>query len=56
MKESGVPNREKVGTVTRKNLEEIARIKMRDLNASSLEAAVRVIEGTARNMGIKVEG
>ncbi len=56
VKGSGVPNREKVGTVTRKNLEEIARIKMRDLNASSLEAAVRVIEGTARNMGIKVEG
>ncbi len=56
VKGSGTPNKEKVGAVTRKNLEEIARIKMKDLNASSVEAAVRVIEGTARNMGIKVEG
>jgi len=56
VKGSGTPNKEKVGTVTRKNLEEIAKIKMKDLNASSVEAAVRVIEGTARNMGIKVEG
>ncbi len=56
VKGSGTPNKEKVGSVTRKNLEEIAKIKMRDLNASSMEAAVRVIEGTARNMGIKVEG
>ena len=56
VKGSGTPNKEKVGAVTRKNLEEIAKIKMRDLNASSLEAAVRVIEGTARNMGIRVEG
>jgi large subunit ribosomal protein L11 len=56
VKGSGTPNKEKVGAVTRRNLEEIARIKMKDLNAASLEAAVRVIEGTARNMGIRVEG
>jgi large subunit ribosomal protein L11 len=56
VKGSGMPNKEKVGTVTRKHLEEIAKIKAKDLNAASLEAALRVIEGTARNMGIKVEG
>jgi large subunit ribosomal protein L11 len=56
VKGSGMPNKEKVGSVTRKHLEEIAKIKMKDMNAGSMEAAVRVIEGTARNMGIKVEG
>ncbi|MFN3484116.1 MAG: 50S ribosomal protein L11 [Planctomycetota bacterium] len=56
VKGSGQPNKEKVGTVSRKHLEEIARIKMKDMNAASLEAAVKTIEGTARNMGIKVEG
>ncbi len=56
VKGSGQPNKEKVGTVTRKHLEEIARIKMKDMNASDLQAAVKTIEGTARNMGIKVEG
>jgi large subunit ribosomal protein L11 len=56
VKGSGQPNKEKVGTVTRKHLEEIARIKMKDMNAADLEAAVKTIEGTARNMGIKVEG
>lgn len=56
VKGSGQPNKEKVGTVNRKHLEEIARIKMKDMNAASLEAAVKTIEGTARNMGIKVEG
>jgi large subunit ribosomal protein L11 len=56
VKGSGQPNKEKVGTVTRKHLEEIARIKMKDMNAANLEAAVKTIEGTARNMGIKVEG
>lgn len=56
VKGSGTPNKEKVGTVTRKHLEEIAKIKMKDMNAASMEAALRVIEGTARNMGIKVEG
>lgn len=53
-KGSGVPNKEKVGKVTRTQLEEIAKIKMRDLNCSSIEAAVRIIEGTARSMGIEV--
>ena len=48
------PNRVKVGTVTRKQVEEIARTKMPDLNALSLESAVRIIEGTARTMGIEI--
>ena len=56
VKGSGTPNKEKVGSVTKKHLEEIAKIKMADLNCHSMEAAVKVIEGTARNMGIKVEG
>ena len=55
-KGSGVPNRQKVGRVTRAQVEEIARQKMPDLNTSSLEAAVRMVEGTARSMGIVVEG
>jgi large subunit ribosomal protein L11 len=53
---SGVPNKEKVGTVTRKQIEEIAQKKIEDLNASGLETACRMIEGTARSMGIVVEG
>ncbi|MDI7276562.1 MAG: 50S ribosomal protein L11 [Anaerolineae bacterium] len=53
-KGSSVPNRDKVGTVTRQQLREIAQTKMPDLNASSLEAAERMIEGTARSMGIRV--
>ncbi len=56
VKGSGTPNKEKVGSVTRKHLEEIAKIKMKDMNSASMDAAIRVIEGTARNMGIKVEG
>ena len=56
VKGSGTPNKEKVGSVTRKQCEEIAKRKWRDLNTTSMDAAVRVIEGTARNMGIKVEG
>jgi large subunit ribosomal protein L11 len=48
------PNRVKVGKVTRKQVEEIAKTKMPDLNALSLEAAVRIIEGTAKTMGIEV--
>ena len=48
------PNRVKVGKVTRRQVEEIAKTKMPDLNAHSLEAAVRIIEGTARSMGIEV--
>jgi large subunit ribosomal protein L11 len=53
-KGSGVPNREKVGTVTKAQCEEIAKTKMPDLTAADLAAAVRTIEGTARSMGIEV--
>jgi large subunit ribosomal protein L11 len=53
---SAVPNTNKVGKVTRKQLEEIAKIKMPDLTAADLEAAIRTIAGTARSMGIEVEG
>ena len=51
---SGKPNREKVAKVTAKQVEEIASLKMPDLNATSLEAAVRMVRGTARSMGIEV--
>ncbi len=51
-KGSGVPQKDKVATVTRKQLEEIAEIKKEDLNAASLDAAVSMIKGTARSMGI----
>jgi len=54
-KGSGVPNRDKVGKVTRAQVEEIAKIKEADLNASNTEAACRIIAGTARSMGIEVE-
>src|SRR5262245_20075333 len=54
-KGSGVPNRNKAGKVTKAQVEEIAKTKMPDLNAGSLEAAVRIIEGTARSMGIDVQ-
>jgi large subunit ribosomal protein L11 len=53
-KGSGVPNREKVGQVTRAQVREIAQVKMKDLNALDIEGAMRQIEGTARNMGITV--
>ncbi|MFH1017603.1 MAG: 50S ribosomal protein L11 [Pseudomonadota bacterium] len=53
-KGSGVPNKEKVGKVTRKQIEEIAKTKMPDLTAADLEAAMRTIEGSARSMGIEV--
>ena len=53
-KGSGVPNKDKVGKVTKDQVLEIARLKMPDLNAFSEEAAVRIIEGTARSMGIEV--
>lgn len=52
---SGEPNREKVGTVTRAQLEEIAGIKMEDLNTKDMDAAVRMLTGSARSMGIEVE-
>ncbi len=55
-KGSSVPNTVKVGTVTRAQLEEIAQTKMPDLNAASLDAAVRTIAGSARAMGLEVEG
>lgn len=54
-KASGEPNSIKIGTVTEKDLREIAETKMPDLNAGSVEAAMRMIEGTARSMGITVE-
>jgi large subunit ribosomal protein L11 len=53
---SSKPNSNKVGTVTREQLEEIAKTKMEDLNAADLEAAVRIIAGSARSMGLNVEG
>lgn len=53
-KGSGVPNKEKVGQVTKAQVEEIAKTKMPDLNATTLDAAMRIIEGTARSMGIEV--
>jgi large subunit ribosomal protein L11 len=55
-KGSGEPNKNKVGKVSRAQVEEIARTKMPDLNAASLEAAVKTIEGTARSMGLEVQG
>jgi large subunit ribosomal protein L11 len=55
-KGAATPGREKVATVTRKQCEEIAKIKMADLGAASLPAAIRMIEGTARSSGIAVEG
>ncbi len=55
-KGSAVPNKEKAGKVTKAQVQEIARLKMEDLSAGSLEAAVKTIEGTARSMGILVEG
>ncbi len=54
-KASGVPNRDKVGTVTQQQVREIAELKMPDLNAASVEAAMRMIAGTARSMGLVVE-
>ncbi len=55
-KASGTPNKEKIGKVTKAQIEEIAKTKMKDLNARSIEAAAKVIEGTAKSMGIEVEG
>jgi large subunit ribosomal protein L11 len=53
---SSNPNTKKVGTVTREQIEEIAKTKMEDLNAANLEAAVKTIAGSARSMGLNVEG
>lgn len=55
-KGSGTPNTNKVGKVTRAQLEEIATVKMADLNASDMDSAVRIIAGSARSAGIEVEG
>jgi large subunit ribosomal protein L11 len=55
-KGSGEPNKEKVGSVTRAQVKEIAEIKMPDLNAIDLEGAMKIVEGTARSMGITVGG
>ena len=55
-KGSGTPNSDKVGSVTRAQLEEIATTKMKDLNANDMDAAVRIIAGSARSMGLDVEG
>ncbi len=55
-KGSGEPNKEKVGKVTDKQVEEIAKTKMPDLNAYSLDAAKKIIEGTAKNMGLEIIG
>ncbi|MGW8313889.1 MAG: 50S ribosomal protein L11 [Desulfuromonadales bacterium] len=54
-KGSGVPNKNKVGKVTKAQVEEIAKLKMPDLNACNIEGAMRIIEGTARSMGLEVE-
>ena len=55
-KGSGEPNREKVGSITSAQVREIAEIKMPDLNASDVDSAMRMVAGTARSMGIIVEG
>jgi large subunit ribosomal protein L11 len=53
-KASGQPNKEKIGKVTRSQVKEIAETKMKDLNASNLEKAMKIVEGTARSMGIEI--
>ena len=55
-KASGTPNKEKVGSVTKEQVREIAQLKMPDLNAASIESAMSMVEGTARSMGIVVKG
>lgn len=55
-KGSSQPNKDKVGRISRKQLEEIAKLKMPDLNTNDMDAAVRIIAGSARNMGVEVEG
>tara|TARA_Y100001970_G_C14101765_1_gene785859 strand:- start:250 stop:675 length:426 start_codon:yes stop_codon:yes gene_type:complete len=55
-KGSGEPNRDKVGSINKKDLEDIANIKMKDLNANSISQAMAMIEGTARSMGVEVKG
>jgi large subunit ribosomal protein L11 len=55
-KASGEPNKEKIGKLSRKQIEEIANKKIKDLNARNIDAAVKIVEGTARSMGIEIEG
>lgn len=55
MKGSGEPNKNKVGKLTRKQVEDIARAKMEDLNTKDLQQAVRIIEGSARSMGLEIQ-
>ena len=55
-KASGEPNKKKVGNITREQVESIAKEKMEDLNAASLDAACRIVEGQARSMGVTVGG
>ena len=55
-KGSSEPNKEKVGIISRAKIEEIAKMKMPDLNTTSVESAMKTIEGTARSMGLKIEG
>jgi large subunit ribosomal protein L11 len=55
-KGSGVPNKEKVGTITDAQVGEIAKTKLKDLNCFNMDAAKRIIAGTARNMGVEIEG
>ncbi len=54
-KGSGQPNKEKVGSITKTQLKEIAEIKMSDLNTNNVEQAMKIIEGTARNMGVEIK-
>ena len=54
-KGSGVPNREKIGSITDEQVEKIAKIKMEDLNAADLDAAKKMVAGTARSMGITIQ-
>ena len=54
VKGSGVPNREKVGRITKKQIEEIAKIKLPDLNTDDIEKAIKIVEGCAKSMGIEI--
>jgi large subunit ribosomal protein L11 len=54
-KASGVPNKEKIGKVTKQQIKEIVQMKMKDLNTTDIEKAMKIVEGTARSMGIDVE-
>jgi large subunit ribosomal protein L11 len=55
-KASGEPNKNKIGKITRKDVEEIAKVKMKDLNATKIESAMRMVEGSARSMGVEIVG